>query len=74
MKGKYFLVRICSDHCIMFWLQLKHFRKLYESYVPMKYRSYLKQMKKLDLCGDAYLFCSCKNAENSIMIPNMAKC
>ncbi|RVW79512.1 hypothetical protein CK203_050046 [Vitis vinifera] len=40
----------------MFWLQLKHFRKLYESYVPMKYRSYLKQMKKLDLCGDAYLF------------------
>ncbi|XP_059595638.1 OVARIAN TUMOR DOMAIN-containing deubiquitinating enzyme 11 isoform X1 [Vitis vinifera] len=52
MKGKYFLVRICSDHCLMFWLQLKHFRKLYESYVPMKYRSYLKQMKKSGEWGD----------------------
>ncbi|WCJ32674.1 OVARIAN TUMOR DOMAIN-containing deubiquitinating enzyme 11 [Euphorbia peplus] len=26
--------------------QLKHFRKLYEGYVPMKYKSYLKKMKK----------------------------
>ncbi|PHT81666.1 hypothetical protein T459_14681, partial [Capsicum annuum] len=25
--------------------QLKHFRKFYESYVPMKYKSYLKKMK-----------------------------
>ncbi|XP_034695983.1 OVARIAN TUMOR DOMAIN-containing deubiquitinating enzyme 11 isoform X2 [Vitis riparia] len=32
--------------------QLKHFRKLYESYVPMKYRSYLKQMKKSGEWGD----------------------
>ncbi|KAL6976049.1 OVARIAN TUMOR DOMAIN-containing deubiquitinating enzyme 11 [Sarracenia purpurea var. burkii] len=28
--------------------QLKHFRKSYESYVPMKYKSYLKKMKKSD--------------------------
>ncbi|KAG6768990.1 hypothetical protein POTOM_024605 [Populus tomentosa] len=33
--------------------QLKHFRKSYEGYVPMKYRSYLKKMKKLDFYGDA---------------------
>ncbi|CAN1337385.1 OVARIAN TUMOR DOMAIN-containing deubiquitinating enzyme 11 [Linum perenne] len=26
--------------------QLKHFRKLYEGYVPMKYRKYIKRMKK----------------------------
>ncbi|XP_059452482.1 OVARIAN TUMOR DOMAIN-containing deubiquitinating enzyme 11-like [Corylus avellana] len=32
--------------------QLKHFRKLYESYVPMKYKIYLKQMKKLGEWGD----------------------
>ncbi|KAG5552152.1 hypothetical protein RHGRI_010302 [Rhododendron griersonianum] len=32
--------------------QLKHFRKSYESYVPMKYRSYLKKMKKLGEWGD----------------------
>ncbi|KAE8690116.1 OTU domain-containing protein [Hibiscus syriacus] len=29
--------------------QLKHSKKLYESYVPMKYKSYLKMMKKLDI-------------------------
>lgn len=40
----------------------------------MKYRSYVKQMKKLDLCGDAYLFCSWKYAESFIMNPYMAKC
>ncbi|EXC35001.1 hypothetical protein L484_017702 [Morus notabilis] len=33
-------------------LQLKHYRKLYESYVPMKYRSYLKKMKKSGEWGD----------------------
>ncbi|KAJ8747795.1 hypothetical protein K2173_006940 [Erythroxylum novogranatense] len=32
--------------------QLKHFRKFYESYVPMKYNSYLKQMKKSGEWGD----------------------
>ncbi|PSR84645.1 OTU domain-containing protein [Actinidia chinensis var. chinensis] len=32
--------------------QLKHSRKSYEGYVPMKYRSYLKQMKKLGEWGD----------------------
>ncbi|KAB8388304.1 hypothetical protein FH972_024778 [Carpinus fangiana] len=32
--------------------QLKHFRKLYESYVPMKYKIYLKQMKKSGEWGD----------------------
>lgn len=32
--------------------QLKHYRKLYESYVPMKYRSYLKKMKKPGEWGD----------------------
>ncbi|XP_070030930.1 OVARIAN TUMOR DOMAIN-containing deubiquitinating enzyme 11-like isoform X1 [Nicotiana tabacum] len=32
--------------------QLKHFRKLYESYVPMKYRSYRKKMKRLGEWGD----------------------
>nr|APA20157.1 cysteine proteinase superfamily protein [Populus tomentosa] len=32
--------------------QLKHFRKSYEGYVPMKYRSYLKKMKKLDFYGE----------------------
>ncbi|CAK9168332.1 unnamed protein product [Ilex paraguariensis] len=32
--------------------QLKHFRKLYEGYVPMKYKSYLKKMKKLGEWGD----------------------
>ncbi|KAL3585119.1 hypothetical protein D5086_011986 [Populus alba] len=31
--------------------QLKHFRKSYEGYVPMKYRSYVKKMKKLDFFG-----------------------
>ncbi|XP_042970967.1 uncharacterized protein LOC122303308 isoform X3 [Carya illinoinensis] len=32
--------------------QLKHFRKLYEAYVPMPYRSYLKKMKKSGEWGD----------------------
>lgn len=32
--------------------QLKHHKKLYESYVPMKYRSYVKKMKKLGEWGD----------------------
>ncbi|KAL5148347.1 OTU domain-containing protein [Glycine soja] len=29
--------------------QLKHHKKLYEGYVPMEYKSYLKKMKKLDI-------------------------
>ncbi|GAA0176230.1 cysteine protease [Lithospermum erythrorhizon] len=32
--------------------QLKHSRKLYEGYVPMKYRRYIKTMKKLGEWGD----------------------
>ncbi|KAJ8759736.1 hypothetical protein K2173_009837 [Erythroxylum novogranatense] len=32
--------------------QLKHFKKLYEGYVPMNYKSYLKQMKKSGEWGD----------------------
>ncbi|KAK6919767.1 hypothetical protein RJ641_015671 [Dillenia turbinata] len=32
--------------------QLKHFRKLYEGYVPMKYKNYLKKMKKSGEWGD----------------------
>ncbi|XP_023536030.1 OTU domain-containing protein DDB_G0284757 [Cucurbita pepo subsp. pepo] len=32
--------------------QLKKFRKLYEGYVPMKYKSYLKKMKKSGEWGD----------------------
>ncbi|WOG98364.1 hypothetical protein DCAR_0417705 [Daucus carota subsp. sativus] len=32
--------------------QLKHHRKLYEGYIPMKYRSYLKTMKRLGEWGD----------------------
>ncbi|CAN1749026.1 OVARIAN TUMOR DOMAIN-containing deubiquitinating enzyme 11 [Linum perenne] len=32
--------------------QLKQFRKLYESHVPMKYRSYLRKMKKSGEWGD----------------------
>ncbi|KAM7272005.1 hypothetical protein ACFE04_031219 [Oxalis oulophora] len=32
--------------------QLKHHRKFYESYVPMKYKSYLKMMKKSGEWGD----------------------
>ncbi|KAB1210461.1 hypothetical protein CJ030_MR6G010757 [Morella rubra] len=32
--------------------QLKHSRKLYEGYVPMEYRSYLKKMKKSGEWGD----------------------
>lgn len=32
--------------------QLKHFQKLYEGYVPMKYKSYLKKMKKSGEWGD----------------------
>ncbi|XP_031373833.1 OVARIAN TUMOR DOMAIN-containing deubiquitinating enzyme 11 isoform X2 [Punica granatum] len=32
--------------------QLKHHRKLYEGYVPMKYRSYVKKMKKSGEWGD----------------------
>ncbi|CAI9090194.1 OLC1v1024919C2 [Oldenlandia corymbosa var. corymbosa] len=32
--------------------QLKRFRKLYESYVPMRYKDYLKKMKKLGEWGD----------------------
>ncbi|CAL0323069.1 unnamed protein product [Lupinus luteus] len=32
--------------------QLKHNKTLYESYVPMKYNSYLKQMKKSGEWGD----------------------
>ncbi|XP_060213653.1 OVARIAN TUMOR DOMAIN-containing deubiquitinating enzyme 11-like isoform X2 [Lycium barbarum] len=32
--------------------QLKYFRKFYESYVPMKYKSYLKKMKRLGEWGD----------------------
>ncbi|XP_031091796.1 OVARIAN TUMOR DOMAIN-containing deubiquitinating enzyme 11 [Ipomoea triloba] len=32
--------------------QLKHYRKLYEGYVPMKYKSYLKKMKRTGEWGD----------------------
>ncbi|XP_073026610.1 OVARIAN TUMOR DOMAIN-containing deubiquitinating enzyme 11-like [Primulina eburnea] len=32
--------------------QLKHHKKLYESYVPMKYKSYVKSMKRLGGWGD----------------------
>lgn len=32
--------------------QLKHFRKLYEGYVPMKYKDYLKKIKKSGEWGD----------------------
>ncbi|CAI9759911.1 unnamed protein product [Fraxinus pennsylvanica] len=32
--------------------QLKHHKNLYEGYVPMKYRSYVKKMKKLGEWGD----------------------
>ncbi|KZV25387.1 hypothetical protein F511_07271 [Dorcoceras hygrometricum] len=32
--------------------QLKHHKKLYESYVPMKYKSYIKSMKRLGGWGD----------------------
>ncbi|KAI4318929.1 hypothetical protein MLD38_032582 [Melastoma candidum] len=32
--------------------QLKHHKKFYEGYVPMKYREYLKKMKKLGEWGD----------------------
>ncbi|KAG6621186.1 hypothetical protein I3842_Q030600 [Carya illinoinensis] len=32
--------------------QLKHYRKLYEGYVPMEYKSYLKKMKKSGEWGD----------------------
>ncbi|XP_054792443.1 OVARIAN TUMOR DOMAIN-containing deubiquitinating enzyme 11 [Prosopis cineraria] len=32
--------------------QLKHFRKQYEGYVPMEYKSYLKKMKKSGEWGD----------------------
>ncbi|XP_008464668.1 OVARIAN TUMOR DOMAIN-containing deubiquitinating enzyme 11 [Cucumis melo] len=32
--------------------QLKKFRKLYEGYVPMKYKTYLKKMKKSGEWGD----------------------
>ncbi|KAF3445090.1 hypothetical protein FNV43_RR14783 [Rhamnella rubrinervis] len=32
--------------------QLKHHKKFYESYVPMKYRSYVKKMKKTGEWGD----------------------
>ncbi|KAM3395083.1 OVARIAN TUMOR DOMAIN-containing deubiquitinating enzyme 11 isoform X1 [Capsicum galapagoense] len=32
--------------------QLKHFKKLYDGYVPMKYKSYLKKMKRLGEWGD----------------------
>lgn len=36
--------------------QLKHHKKLYESYVPMKYKSYIKQMKKLVISTDQLYF------------------
>ncbi|XP_042520658.1 OVARIAN TUMOR DOMAIN-containing deubiquitinating enzyme 11 isoform X2 [Macadamia integrifolia] len=32
--------------------QLKHFKKLYEGYVPMKYKQYLKKMKRSGEWGD----------------------
>ncbi|KAH9673718.1 OVARIAN TUMOR DOMAIN-containing deubiquitinating enzyme 11 [Citrus sinensis] len=32
--------------------QLKHFRKLYEGYVPMNYKGYLRKMKKSGEWGD----------------------
>ncbi|KAA8526152.1 hypothetical protein F0562_007748 [Nyssa sinensis] len=32
--------------------QLKHYRKFYEGYVPMKYKSYMKKMKKSGEWGD----------------------
>ncbi|RWR88574.1 OTU domain-containing protein [Cinnamomum micranthum f. kanehirae] len=32
--------------------QLKHFQKSYESYVPMKYKTYLKKMKRSGEWGD----------------------
>ncbi|KAH7679148.1 Ubiquitinyl hydrolase 1 protein [Dioscorea alata] len=32
--------------------QLKHFRKFYESYVPMDYKTYLKNMKRTGEWGD----------------------
>ncbi|GER54001.1 cysteine proteinases superfamily protein [Striga asiatica] len=35
-----------------FYFQLKRHRKLYESYVPMKYRHYVRKMKKMGEWGD----------------------
>ncbi|KAK4833229.1 hypothetical protein QYF36_001082 [Acer negundo] len=32
--------------------KLKHFKKLYEGYVPMKYKTYVKQVKKSGEWGD----------------------
>lgn len=48
----------------LFVFQLKHYRKLYEAYVPMKYKSYLRKMKKLDICFHAYWF----------LLQNMRQC
>lgn len=39
----------------LLFLQLKHCRKLYEGYVPMKYKSYLKKMKKLEIINFGFL-------------------
>lgn len=47
--------------------QLKHHKKLYEGYVPMKYKSYLKQMKKLDISADQFCFYLCIIRENVVL-------
>ena len=62
-----FHASLFSYHCFIYlFFQLKHFRKSYEGYVPMKYRSYMKKMKRLDFYGDACLFFSCKNWKPSL--------
>lgn len=38
---------------VMFPPQLKHFQQFYEGYVPMKYKTYLKKIKRFDVWIDA---------------------
>uniref|UniRef100_A0A7N2R3F2 OTU domain-containing protein n=1 Tax=Quercus lobata TaxID=97700 RepID=A0A7N2R3F2_QUELO len=46
--------------------QLKHFRKFYEGYVPEKYRSYIKKMKKSGEWGDHITLQAAADRLNSI--------
>lgn len=60
-------IKVCSlpnFHILMcyfffglyFFSQLKNHKTLYEAYVPMEYKSYIKKMKKLDISGDQFYF------------------
>ncbi|PON77626.1 Heat shock protein 70 family [Trema orientale] len=51
--------------------QLKHHRKLYEGYVPMKYKSYLKKMKKAGEWGDHVTLQAAADRRRRVKLPGL---